>query len=72
MSQILTCINLQTSSEYEESLHLLSHEVQRTFRLPKEVIILEDQINPLSSSLRDAKEKEEAEGHLQWSYFDFL
>jgi len=61
MSQILTYINLQKSLKYEKSPQLLSHEVQRTLRLLKRVIILEDRISLLSSfSLRDA-EKEEVE-----------
>ena len=58
MSQILACINLQKSSEYEKSPQLLSHEVQRTPRLLKAVVILEDRISSLPFFLKDAKEEE--------------
>jgi len=61
MSQILVCINLQKSLEYEKSPQLLSHKVQRTLRLLRRVVILEDRISSRLSSLKDA-EKETTEG----------
>ena len=58
---MLAYINLQKSSEYENSPQLLSHEVQRTFWLLWGVSTLKDQVSPPPFfSLRDA-EKEEAE-----------